>query len=216
MIIRPPKDYSKRMQVTLKRLERWSLDYGVSLEHIPTQEATKTADFRAIFPDSERTNVIIEVKEIAIPFEINKEEVIEVCEAGPPDGRFQSADAVRRKIRAARDQLKPYADTGCPTLLLLGMWSPALDVRLDWDIPIAMLGGGPRISLNVNGLPMYEIVSTARGGRQAADNTNRSISAVGRFERGKPNLFPETLVVYRHNNPRVQLDVDLPGIQYVM
>ena len=216
MIIRPPKDYSKRKQDTLKRLERWARDYGVSLEHIPEQKGTKTADFRAIFPDSERTNVIIEVKEIAIPFEINDEGIIEVIETGSPDRRFQSADPVRQKIRAARDQLKPYADAGCPTLLLVGMWTRALDERLHWDIPIAMIGGGPRVSLNVNGLPKYEIVSTAQGGRQAADNTNRSISALGRFERGKPNGSPETIIVYRHNNPQVRFDGELRGIQYAM
>lgn len=214
MMINPPDDYNERRQDTLRRLERWARDYDVNLESIPEQETTKTADFRAVFPDSERTTVIIEVKEIAMPFKIDDEGVIEIVEKGPSDGRFQSADPARHKIRAARVQLKPYSDAGYPTLLLVGMWSRTLDERLQWDIPIAMLGGGPRIRLTVDSEPKYEIVSTARGGRQAADNTNRSISAVARIERGRPNVFPETMVVYRHNSPQVGFDLDVPGISY--
>lgn len=216
MIIKPPKDYGGQKQITITRLEQWAQAHKVTLENIPEENEKKVADYKAVFPDADKTNVIIEVKEIVLEFEIkdiNGEPTIEVPETGSSDGRFSSADPVRHKIRAARDQLKAYADAGYPTLLLVGMWTPALDPRLDLDIPIAMYGGGPRIRLKG---PELVLISTARGGRQAADNTNRSISAVGRFERDGPYGSPESIVIYRHNNPKVGFDKELPGIKYAI
>ena len=109
MVIKPPKDYGSRKQNTIKRLERWAQAHEVALENIPVENGKKTADYKAVFPDAYKTNVIIEVKEIVLEFEIkyiNGKPTIEVSETGVPDGRFLSADPVRRKIRAARDQLK--------------------------------------------------------------------------------------------------------------
>lgn len=211
-IFKPPKDYHHKKPKTIVRLERWARDHNVRLQKIPEEQEKKTADYEAIFPDSDRTRVIIEVKEIVTPFEMDIEAgVIEIPETGLTGGRFLSADPVRNKIKDAYPQLKPYANQGYPTLLLVGMWNRVLDQTLEWDIPIAMSGGGPILELEGTGL---KIVSTSKGGKQAADNINRSISGIGWLESGETLDPPEHIVIYRHNNARVAFDKELPGIKY--
>ena len=212
MIFKPPKDYRHKKQKTIVRLEQWARAHNVRLQKIPEEPEKKTADYKAIFPDSDKTSVIIEVKEMLTPFEVApKTGVIDISEAGSPRGRFLSADPVRNKIKDAYRQLKDYANEGYPTLLLVGVWNRVIDRRLDWDIPIAMNGGGPIVELEGTDL---QIVSTARGGRQAADDINRSISGIGRLESGETVESPENILIYRHNNPRIAFDKKLPGIRY--
>ena len=217
---KPPADYGKgRQQRILVRLKRWAEAHHVELEKIPEEPERKTPDYRAIFPDTDRTEVIIEAKEMTTQFEMDIEShTIPISETGPPDGRSSFGDPVRRKINDARLQLREYSHAGYPTLLMIGMWNPCLDRLLDWSIPIAMYGGGPQIRLQVEGGKSdLLITSTARGGRQLADNMNRSISGIGRFEReshGSPERLK--LIVHRHNNPRIALDKVLPGIEHVV
>ena len=213
MKITPPADCHKgKPQRTQVRLERWAETHHVELHKI-LEGSKKTPDYRAIFPDANRTEVIIEMKEITTPFEIENG-TVEMRETLSPQGRSSFGDPVRDDIKKARDQLKPYSDLGYPTLLLIGMWTPVLDWSLVWDIPIAMYGGGPEIGLRVeNGGPELLITGTARGGRQLADDENRSISGIGRIER-RPHESPEKLVVYRHNNPRIAFPMALPGIEW--
>ena len=63
------------------------------------------------------------------------------------------------------------------------------------------------------------IQSTARGGAQAAERFNRSISAIGRLECVEERLArdrdaPEHMIVYRHDNPKVKFPTSLPGISF--
>ena len=217
MIFKPPKDYPHKKQKTIARLEQWARAHNVRLQKIPEELGKKTADYKAIFPDSDTTRVIIEVKEILAPFQVDpKTGVMEILEkqspgGSSPEGRFRPADPVRNKIKDAYPQLKDYANAGYPTLLLVGMWNRVLDQILEWDIPIAMSGGGPIFELEGTNL---QIVGTAKGGRQAADSTNRSISGIGRLESGETVESPEHIVIYRHNNPRTAFDKKLPGIRY--
>ena len=219
MIFKPPKDYRHKKQKTIVRLEQWARAHNVRLQKIPEEPEKKTADYKAIFPDSDKTSVIIEVKEILAPFQVDsKTGVMEVLEKelpgnNSPEGRFRPADPVRNKIKDAHVQLKAYANAGYPTLLLIGMWNRVLDRILELDIPIAMSGGGPVLELEGTGLL---IVGTAKGGRQAADGINRSISGIGRLEMGETIESPEHIVIYRHNNPRVTFDKELPGIRYAL
>ncbi len=216
-IFKPPKDYHHKKPKTIVRLERWARDHNIRLQKIPEEPEKKTADYKAIFPDSDKTSMIIEVKEILASFQVDhKTGVMEVLEKelprdSSPEGRFRPADQVRNKIKDAYPQLKDYANQGYPTLLLVGMWNRVLDQTLDWDIPIAMSGGGPIFNLEGTGL---KIVSAAKGGKQAADDINRSISGIGRLEMGETVKSPEHIVIYRHNNPRVAFDKELPGIRY--
>ena len=217
---KPPANYGKsRRQRTLMLLERWAEEHRVELLKIleVNEPGEMTPDYKAIFPDADRTEVIVEVKEITTPFEMDTESfTINIPEAGPRDGRSSLGAPVRHKIRAARPQLKPHADAGYLTLLLLGAWTPALDSFLDWSIPIAMYGGGPQIRLQVEGVVSdLLITSTARGGRQLADNTNRSVSGIGQFKidyHKSPKKL--RLAIYRHNNPRIVFNKALPGIEY--
>ena len=216
-IFKPPKDYHLKKPKTIVRLEQWARAHNVRLQKIPEEPGKKTADYEATFPDSDTTSVIIEVKEIFTPFEVDpKTGVMKTLEKQSPgngstDGRFRPADPVRNKIKDAHAQLKAYANAGYPTLLLIGMWNRVLDQILEWDIPIAMSGGGPIVELEGTNL---QIVSTAKGGRQAADDINRSISGIGRLESGETVESPENILIYRHNNPRIAFDKKLPGIRY--
>lgn len=216
-IFKPPKDYRHKKPKTIVRLEQWAQAHKVILQKIPEEPGKKTADYEAIFPDSDTTSVIIEVKEILAPFQVDpKTGMMEVLEKellgnSSPEGKFRPADPIRKKIRVADAQLKAYANAGYPTLLLIGMWNRVLDLILELDIPIAMSGGGPIFELVGTGL---QIVSTARGGRQAADGINQSISGIGRLESGETLDSPEHIVIYQHNNPRVAFDRELPGIRY--
>lgn len=216
-IFKPPKDYHLKKPKTIVRLEQWARAHNVRLEKIPEEPGKKTPDYKAIFPDSDTTSVIIEVKEILAPFQVDpKTGVMEVLEKelpgnNSPEGRFRPADPVRNKIKDAHAQLKAYANAGYPTLLLIGMWNRVLDRILEFDIPIAMNGGGPIVELEGTGL---QLVGTAKGGRQAADDINRSISGIGRLESGETVESPEHIVIYRHNNPWVASDKELPGIRY--
>ena len=218
MIFKPPKDYrGDKNQKTIVRLKQWARDHEVRLQKLPEESGKKTADYEAIFPDSDTPSVIIEVKEILARFQIDPNTgVMEVLEKelpgnSSPEGRFRPADSVRKKIRVSDSQLRAYANEGRPTLLLVGTWNRVLDQILEWDIPIAMSGGGPVLELEGTGL---QIVGTAKGGRQAADGINRSISGIGRLEMGETVESPEHIVIYRHNNPRVTFDKELPGIRY--
>ncbi len=219
MIFKPPKDYRHKKQKTIVRLEQWARAHNVRLQKIPEEPEKKTADYEAIFPDSDTTSVIIEVKEILTPFKVDpKTGVMEILEKqrpgnGTTEERFRPADPVRKKIRVADSQLRAYANAGYPTLLLVGMWNRVLDQILEWDIPIAMSGGGPIFELEGTGL---QIVSTAKGGKQAADGINQSITGIGRLESGETVQSPEHIVVYRHNNPRIAFGKKLPGIRYAL
>ena len=163
--------------------------------------------------------MIIEVKEIFAPFQVDPKtgvtEILEKKSLGnrSPEGRFRPADPVRNKIKGAYPQLKDYANAGYPTLLLVGMWNRVLDHILEWDIPIAMSGGGPIFELEGTNL---QLVSTAKGGRQAVDDINQSISGIGRLESGETGESPEHIVIYRHNNPRIAFDKEFPGIRYAL
>lgn len=218
-IFKPPKEYRQKIenQKTVVRLEQWAQAHNVILQKIQKETGKKTADYEAIFPDSDKTSVIIEVKEIFAPFQVDpKTAVMKILEKESSgnstlEGRFRPADPVRNKIKDAHAQLKAYANAGCPTLLLIGMWNRVLDRILEFDIPIAMNGGGPILELQGTG---FQIVSTAKGGKQAADGINRSISGIGRLEMGETVESPEHIVIYRHNNPRVAFDKELPGIKY--
>ena len=215
-MVEPPKDYAKKKQVTILRLEKWARRHNVDLVGIPEMEGIRTPDYRAFFRDVNIT-CIIEVKEIAVGFDVSLEHggVIHILEEGEPGGKFKSADKVRQKIRKAGPQLKPYAKKGFPTLLLIGMWNPLLDERLIMDIPVAMNGGGPRIIVGDTG---FQIVSVAQGGRHAAGDINQSISGVGRFEnyreRHVKSEQDEEMIVYCHNNPFVTFPNNLPGIRF--
>ena len=217
-IFKPPKDYrGDKNQKTIVRLNQWAEAHNVRLQKIPEEPGKKTADYEAIFPDSDTTSVFIEVKEIRTPFEVDpKTCVMKTLEKqspgnGSPEGRFRPADPIRKKIRVADAQLKAYANAGYPTLLLIGMWNRVLDRILELDIPIAMSGGGPILELVGTGL---QLVGTAKGGKQAADNINRSISGIGRLEMSETVGSPEHIVIYRHNNPLIAFDKELPGIRY--
>ena len=162
-MIRPPKDYTERKQVTILRLEKWARWHNVELVRIPEMEGIRTPDYRAFFRDMNVT-CIIEVKEIAIEFEVSLEEhggVIRIPEEGEPGGRFKSADKVRQKIRKAGPQLKAYAKEGLPTLLLVGMWNRTLDELLTMDIPVAMNGGGPRVIVGIPGCKLSALLKAA-------------------------------------------------------
>ena len=64
---KPPVDYGKdRPQRTLMRLKRWAEIHQVELAKIPEELERKTPDQKAIFPDADRTEIIVEVKEITI------------------------------------------------------------------------------------------------------------------------------------------------------
>lgn len=220
-IFEPPKEYRQKIenQKTVVRLEQWAQAHNVILQKIQEEPGKKTADYEAIFPDSDKTSVIIEVKEIFAPFKVDpKTGIMEILEKQSPgngttEERFRPANPVRKKIRVADSQLRTYANAGYPTLLLVGMWNRVLDRILELDIPIAMSGGGPILELQGTG---FQIVSTAKGGKQAADGINRSISGIGRLEMGETVESPEHIVVYQHNNPRITFDKELPGIRYAL
>ena len=211
-----------RKQRTIARLEKWAEGCGAVLQPIDVQR-WRTPDYAVTFPGDEKTTIIVEVKEIGFDFEVKVMEgspVIELPETGSADGRFRSADRVRNKIRKSVRQLQPYADEGLPTVLLVGVSNPVIDrsLFLPMDIPIAMRGDGPRIVLGNSGLM---IQSVARGGAQATGEFNRSISAIGRLEcleerRARETDAPDAIIVYRHDNPKVEFPSDLPGISIAM
>ncbi len=217
-IIRVGKVRGNRKQRTIVRLEKWAEACGALLQPIEVQ-STRSADYKVTFPDEEKTTIIVEVKEIGFDFEVKLSEgspVIELPETGSGEGRFRSADRVRNKIRKSARQLQPYAEHGLPTLLLVGVSNPVIDrsVFLPLDIQIAMRGGGPAFVLGESGMT---IQSTARGGAQATGVFNRSISAIGRLECVEERLArdsdaPERIIVYRHDNPKVEFPTVLPGI----
>ena len=208
--IKPPKKTSMTEQRTIRRLKSWANQWDVVLDRIPEDPRKRTPDFRLIFPKPLSTELIVEVKELHTSFEVDPEEFVATIPKRVGSGnRYQPANTIRNKIQSARSQLKRFASNGYPTLLLIGYWNPILDPLLQTDIPIAMYGGGPRIKLE--GTP-YELISTARGGRQIADNTNRSISGIGRLEFNENRRSSQIMVLYDHNNPRIQIPMGLPGV----
>ena len=71
---KPPANYGKsRRQRTLMLLERWAEEHRVELLKIleVNEPGEMTPDYKAIFPDADRTEVIVEVKEITTPFEMD-------------------------------------------------------------------------------------------------------------------------------------------------
>ena len=186
-------------------------------------QRSRTADYTVTFPGDEKPKIVVEVKEVGFDFEVKVTEgspVIDLPETGSAEGRFRSADRVRNKIRKSARQLQPYARDGLATLLLVGVSNPVIDgsVFLPVDIPIAMRGGGPSIFLEDGGL---RIESSVRGGAHASRDFNRSISAIGRLEcfeerRARGKDAPESIIVYRHDNHRVEFPIGLPGISVVM
>ena len=208
--IEPPKKTSVTEQRTIRRLKAWASEWNIVLDRIPEDPRKRTPDYRLIFPNPLSTELIVEVKELQTSFEVNPKEVVAMIpKRGGSGNRYQPANTIRNKIQSARSQLKPFASNGYPTLLLIGYWNSILDPLLQTDIPIAMYGGGPRIKLE--GTP-YKLISTARGGRQVADNTNRSISAIGRLESNKNRSSSQIVVLYDHNNPRIKIPTGLPGV----
>ena len=205
-------DRGKR-QSTLARFETWAATNKVELLKIPEESGRKTPDYKAIFPDTDRTEVIVEAKEIDTPFTVDSEATITLQ---PKTGRSEEmkfwGDAVRRKIKKAHPQLAPYARDGHPTLLLIGMWTPAIDRVLNFAIPFAMRGGKPQIGVQGGALP-FVLEGIASGGKQLADDTNTSISGIGRVVK-ESHVSPWRLVVYRHNNPMIALPEALPGVDY--
>ena len=221
-IIKAGKVRGNRKQRTIARLEKWAECCGAVLQPIAVG-STSSPDYEVTFPGHGKTTIIVEVKEIEIDFEVKLDEgspVIELPEVDSGEGRFRSADRVRNKIKRSARQLRPYAERGLPTLLLVGVWNPVIDrsVFLPLDIPIAMRGGGPAVALGKSGMT---ITSIARGGVQATGEFNRSISAVGRLEcfeerHARESDSPEKIIVYRHDNPKVEFPAGLPGIDVAM
>lgn len=70
-IFKPPKDYRHKKPKTIARLEQWARDHKVILQKIPEEPGKKTPDYKAIFPDSDKTSMIIEVKEILASFQVD-------------------------------------------------------------------------------------------------------------------------------------------------
>ena len=105
-------DRGKR-QSTLARFETWAATNKVELLKIPEESGRKTPDYKAIFPDTDRTEVIVEAKEIDTPFTVDSEATITLQ---PKTGRSEEmkswGDPVRRKIKKAHPQLAPYARDG--------------------------------------------------------------------------------------------------------
>lgn len=219
-IVNPGKRYRKRKQRTIGRLEKWAEQNDVVLEPIEELQGSATADYKAIFPDDEEQEIVVEVKEIAMEFEVKDVNGIPTINlSGDVDGqgRWTGANPVRNQIKKAGKQLQPYAACGQATLLLIGVWNQVIDrdLFLPLEIPNAMLGGGPRLALGNSGLV---VESVARGGSQAAGNVNRSISAIGRFECFEERKIRESddregMIIYRHDNPRVVFPQGLPGIR---
>ena len=88
----------------------------------------------------------MEAKEIDTPFTVDSEATITLeRKTGRSEEMKSWGDPVRRKIKKAHPQLAPYARDGYPTLLLIGMWTPAIDRELNFAIPFAMRGGKPQI-----------------------------------------------------------------------
>ena len=217
-IIKQGREHRKQKQRTIVRLKKWAEENGVILEPIEEQHS-RTADYKAIFPDDEKIEIFVEVKEIDIQFEVKNEKgqrIIEFPEMGSIGQRFKFADRVRNKIKKAAKQLRPYSDCGHPTLLLIGVCNPVIDrsLFLPFCIPIAMHGGGPRFILENSGL---EIASVAQGGTQAAGDINRSISAIGRLEcleeRCNRDSDTSEIIIYTHDNPKVWFPGGLSGIR---
>jgi len=114
--IKAGKVRGNRKQRTIVRLENWAEGCGTVLQPISVQR-TRSADYKATFPDDESTTIIIEVKEMRFDFEVDLTEgspVIELLETGSGEGRFRSADRVRNKIKRAAKQLQPYAEQDLP------------------------------------------------------------------------------------------------------
>lgn len=221
-IIKAPKERGSCKQRTIVRLEKWADAGGADLQPIDVHN-TRTADYKVTFPDNGKTTIVIEVKEIRFDFEVRLMEdspTIELPEVGSGEGRFESSDRTRNKIKKSTKQLQPYAERGLPTLLLVGVANPVIDrsLFLPLDIPIAMRGGGPAIILGNSGM---RIQSTARSGSGATGEFNRSISAIGRLECLEERLAgdsnaPERIIVYRHDNPKVEFPSSLPNISVVV
>ena len=214
----PTREYLRGKQITIERFEQWAACNHILLEDLDkraTNPNQKKADYIARFPDS--TEIVIEVKEITRPIRVRH-----LKQEGPcfdfegktsTRGAFAAAGPVRKKIKEARSQLKESADKSVPTLFLIGHWAPfplwAEQFDIDFlrlVIPIAIRGGGPAFALPVLGL---QLVSVARGGRQAAGKDNRSISAIGRFDGNSDHL-----VLYPHQNAKVPFKTPLPGIKH--
>ena len=211
-VFRPHRD-SQREQSTLRRFKAWAATYNVELQEIPTQTDRRTPDYKVIFPDAASTVVIVEVKEIGTPFVMNSEGVIIMQPESRRSDEMKSWGVpVRQKIKKAHPQLAPFASDGYPTLLVIGMWTPAIDRDLDFAIPFAMRGGQHGIQIQCGGV-QFVLQGLESGGRQLADNVNTSISGIARVM-GPPNASPWRLVVYRHNNPKVMLPDGLPGVDY--
>ena len=215
MIIKPRNEHQR----TIVRLEKWAREFDVLLEPIE-EEDSKTADYKAICPNDEKTELFVEVKEMGTQFEVKSEDgkpFIEFPETESAGERFKPAHRVRNKIKKAAGQLQPYAKYGHPTLLLIGVWNPVIDrsLFLPLAIPIAMRGGGPHIRLGNSG---SVVESGAQGGTQAAGKINRSISAIGRLEcleeqQYRDSHSSEQIVIYRHDNPKVMFPGGLPGFR---
>lgn len=217
-IVKPGKHYRNRKQRTIGRLEKWAAQNRVCLTEIPTA-GSPTADYKATFPDGGQ-RIFVEVKEIATEFEVKDVKgspTIDLPGGEDGQGRWTGANHVRNQIKKAGKQLQPHAARGQATLLLIGVWNQVIDrnLFLPLEIPNAMWGGGPRIHFRNTGLVAE---SVAHGGSQAAGNVNRSISAIGRFEcleeqkNGEGNAR-ESIIIYRHENPRVAFPLGLPGIR---
>ena len=195
------------------RFKAWAAAYEVELLEIPESDRPRP-DYRIIFPDADRTEAIVEVKEIDTPFKKDEQgTIILLPETGHSKEMKSWGEPVRRKIRKAHPQLKQYAREGYPTLLLIGMWTPAIDGVLDYAIPFAMRGGTPQIRFQGEGVPRLVLAGVETGGRQLADNTNTSFSGIGRIVK-KNDRSPWRLVVYRHNNPMIAMPGILPGVDY--
>ena len=218
-MIGPDRNYLEHEQRTIRRLKEWAQLHGVILEKID-EKISNTPDYKMTFPNKDRMEIIVEVREIQESIEYGVEgetSFVQKSVPSSPGQRYTLADPVRNKIRKAGPQLKPYSRHGLPTLLLIGVWNRVIDriLTLPVDILIAMRGGGPRIILEGADLM---IESDAQGGAQASGDFNRSISAVGRLEcveeqRSSSTDISESIIVYRHDNPRIPFPDGLPGIR---
>ena len=206
---KPSKDVEGER--TVRRLGRWAELNEVELIAIPCGHE-KTPDYNAEFPCG--MNVIIEVKEICIPFESVRDDDGSIYNRilhEPTADLKDIAKPLRTKIRSANKQLRWYSAGGTPTLTLIGTWNPCIERAVIDPISIRFaITGDNRIQLN--GTPF--ILQGQSGGRELGSNMNTSTSGLGVFDRRDEEGRESTISVFDHENPKVRIPRGLAGFVY--
>lgn len=184
---------------TVGLLHQWAEENKVNLTEIPS-ESSPTPDYRAEFPEG--IVLIIEVKEVCLPFESVREDSGEIvnrlCQEGVVDLK-DLARPLRAKIKSANKQLRPYSDEGVATLTLIGVWNPCLEFELDF-LPLATTGDN---RIRLGGTPF--ILQGKSGGQELGGKMNTSTSGV-LLSSSLVNTFLVLLAV-------VYLAVPIPGVR---